>query len=181
VKNTQDVKLSGHIAQQLRYLRGLESQAVFAKKLGISRDLLANYETGRTVPSDQRLEKFRQALGLSSAAFDESDVSQPMVFFGLARGFEFRASPDELAFARLLRVVSNNTVLAVATSLLDAVSSGLVLTDEKDGEQLKEALERVVAIFRNGGKYDKSPAEKSGADALRQAQELARQAIGRRP
>ena len=69
VRDTQHVKSGGHIALQLRQLRGIETQAKFAERLGISRDSLANCETGRTVPSQEKLDQFREALGLIPTVF----------------------------------------------------------------------------------------------------------------
>lgn len=184
VRHTQDVKSPSHIALQLRQLRGFESQAAFAKRLGISRDSLANYETGRTVPSVEKLDKFCDALGLPLAFFQEDALAQLQVNVDLALGmtqeYGRRPSPDELAFLRLMRAVPQSTILEIATRLLEAISNGSSLVEERDGEKLRQAVESVAAVIKSGGKYDNSRPKKAGADALRQALELAREALNRR-
>jgi transcriptional regulator with XRE-family HTH domain len=177
VSETQDVKPAGFVALQLRQLRGFETQAAFAQRLGISRDSLANYETGRTVPSADKLDQFREALGLPDAYFQDAPLAQAAVFMGWAGKPELAPSPDEMAILRLLRVVPPEVVLRVALELLGSFSSGLTLADTKNGEQLREAVERVASMVKNRGKFDRSRPEKSGEDALSAARELARQVL----
>lgn len=180
MSDTQDVKSTSLVAMQLRQLRGFETQSAFAKRLGISRDSLANYETGRTVPSAAKLDQFREALGLGFAHFQEHPAAQMMSAFGQAGEPDFRPSPDELAFIRLIRIVPRDTVLAVAMSLLDAISTGLLFGNGVDGEKFRQAVERLALVVKERGTYDRSKLQNGADDALRQAQAIARQAINRR-
>lgn len=65
------------IAEHLRDIRGELTQEAFAKKCGVTRAALANYETGRTIPGRWVCRKIEEACNLPSGYFDGSGPNEP--------------------------------------------------------------------------------------------------------
>jgi transcriptional regulator with XRE-family HTH domain len=55
------------IGERIRTVRGDETQDEFAKKIGVGRTVLANYEAGRRLPDSDTLEKIADERGYSTS------------------------------------------------------------------------------------------------------------------
>ncbi|MCY1668603.1 helix-turn-helix domain-containing protein [Rhizobium sp. SL86] len=55
------------IGERIRAARGAATQEDFARKIGVGRTVLANYEAGRRLPSSQTLEKIASTTGNTTA------------------------------------------------------------------------------------------------------------------
>lgn len=114
------------ISRRLRFLRGDETQQAFAKKVGISRSALANYETGRSKPDDFTLAQISEKAGVPPDYFDP--VHDPAAPSSLARsiGQYIEGVPDwtddEATVIRVLRLCDVSTVLAVLRTISEGAS-----------------------------------------------------------
>lgn len=166
MSEAQDVKSVGQVARQLRLLRGLSTQAAFAGRLGVSRAALANYETGRTIPSEKTLQSFREALDLGEQYFSDNPFDQMMLSMGLHTQPGDGFSPDERAILQILRVVPTNSVRDALTVVLNGLRSGVGITRTKDPDALHSAVERVMHIVADNGRYDRTPRDAQRDDKL---------------
>lgn len=117
------------IARRLRFLRGEETQEAFAKRVGVSRSALANYETGRSMPDDFTLSRICERTGTPvdyfTAHYDAIGEQSPAAVYGAV----FEGLPDwtedEAALIRMLRMSDNSTI----REALRVVCDGLATSD----------------------------------------------------
>ena len=134
------------IGRRIRTIRGDRTQAEFAKIVGVSRAALANYETGRTIPSDFVILKMANAVGVAPSVISGGTVGdwtfeELAVMVGAKQNAEGSndLSEDEKAIVRILRGCDNETAVTVAEAILAAFKEGrfekslfntLTLTDD---------------------------------------------------
>lgn len=148
------------IGKRIRALRGDETQADFAEKIGLTRAALANYETGRTVPKDIVILKIANLTGVepssiaSTEAYSFDDLA---ALLGAKRQVDGLAdlTPDERAFIRLLRACDEETVLTVAGYILDAVQAGRINRYALDPLTFEFDVTMLAKVRADGGRYIK--------------------------
>lgn len=148
----------GGIGARIRSLRGDESQESFAKRAGITRSALANYELNRTRPKRHILEKIANAGGVSWLALSDgtaSDLDELLTMLGGKSGTnkETELTPQERAIIRILRACDEKTALQVANALLSAVEESRVDRLMLDAGTLEQDINLLMVIVADGGRY----------------------------
>ena len=114
------------VARRIRFLRGEETQKEFAKRAGISRSALANYETGRSQPDDFTLSKIAKNLDISEDYFasrydplpsNDGELSQAALLGGIIEGIP-AWTEDEATLVRILRLCNEGTISQVLQIVL---------------------------------------------------------------
>lgn len=118
----EDVKAVG---RRIRALRGNRTQADFAELLGVTRSALANYETGRTVPSRFTVLKMASALGVSPSAIatGHTESFEELALMLGAKGAVSGVNDltgDEKAIIRGLRACESEIAIRVAAEIVKA-------------------------------------------------------------
>lgn len=112
------------IARRLRFLRGEATQEEFAKRVGISRSAIANYETGRSIPDDFTLGRIAENTGFPidyfSSQYDPSVENSLAGAVGDLIGGISDWTEDEATLVRILRLCDQPTIAEV----LRAVAAG---------------------------------------------------------
>lgn len=126
--SAQDQKGNG-IGARIRAARGDESQEAFAKRVGITRSALANYELERTRPKREIILRIAEAAGVAPTAIVEgtvADLDELLTMLGgkSATKREADLTPDERALVRLLRACEEDTVKDVVQTIIEAFESG---------------------------------------------------------
>ncbi len=156
---------STELGQRLKYLRGERSQEDFARKLGLTRSALANYETGRTKPKLSVLREISRKLGLSEDFLLSGQVRNEyelnLVATGKGKLNECHETEDELAIVRILRAARPAAVKAIAGILLSEIEDDPRTRERLRGVGVDEDIRRLGAIFRASGQFEKgsSPEE----------------------
>ncbi|WP_413221528.1 helix-turn-helix transcriptional regulator [Tritonibacter mobilis] len=154
---TQEV--SGNaIGRRIRALRGDETQANFAEKIGVSRSALANYETGRTKPNDMTVLKIANLTGVSPSSIvsDEAYSFDDLAALVAAKptlNSIGDLSEDEKAMVRLVRACSDQDIQRVASVIVDGVSSDSFLSEVADVVNFERDLTRMVALQSGSTRY----------------------------
>lgn len=139
----------GPLAKRLRFLRGDETQESFAKRVGISRSALANYETGRSVPDEFTQLKILRNAGFSddylTEHYDPFEPHSPGAVFGAVIEGLPDWTEDEATLVRILRLCDRQTIEAVLEVVLRGVSQqemtvklGTIFTIKDDLQRLME-------------------------------------------
>ncbi|WP_267139106.1 helix-turn-helix domain-containing protein [Anianabacter salinae] len=119
----EDAKLMG---RRIRALRGNRTQADFAELVGVTRSALANYETGRTVPSRFVVMKMASALGVAPSAISagQTDSFEELALILGAKsainGMNDLTN-DEKAVIRCLRACEGEIIKNIAKEILKAL------------------------------------------------------------
>ncbi len=169
--SSQHKEGDGQLQIRLRALRGERSQEEFARLVGLTRSALANYENGRTHPKPSILRQISQRAGisddflLSGQVRNEYELNE--IFAG--RGFlnECHETDDELTIVRALRAVDPSTVQSVVSVLIRDIGENPD-TRATLGKGLGADLQRLDAIHRAGGQFDKGSTEEEQAAAGRE-------------
>ena len=162
-QQTQNPQDRDFIAGRLRFLRGELTQTQFAKSIGVSRDALANYETGRTIPSSQTIEKIAERLSLPPSFFDQnydpSAITLGSYLVGRRAVATSQSAPsaDEKVILSVFRVSEPSRVAAALQTLLTGLLSPSGVRRIKDPDQAKKDIERLIQIVEAGGVFDRSP------------------------
>lgn len=122
------------VAKRLRFLRGSMTQTEFAKKVGISRSALANYETGRTIPNRDTLIKIANAFEISNDFFtsgEVKDIAELATIFGFGPNSTDSLTEHEWAVVRVLRIRKTEVIKQVLDIILSDIEKdpGLKLAD----------------------------------------------------
>lgn len=155
---TQNVYRGGTLGRRIKFLRGELSQSEFAKKVGVSRAALANYETGRTIPGPEVIEAISYALGittsfLSSGKAHETDRMMDILGLNDHRGGDLTS--EEWAIVRGLRACKPDTVLQIIGLISESYISNRSTLTDIDPLLLGEDLRKLVAIIEKSGQYQK--------------------------
>lgn len=156
--SAQPEKTDG-IGARIRSLRGDESQEAFAKRAGITRSALANYELNRTRPKRSVLEKIARAGGVSWVALSEgnaSDLEELLTMLGgKGTSTEAELSPQERAIVRVLRACDEDTSLRVVRTLLAAIDERRLEQSIIDVANFEKDVAWLLAIEADAGRYIK--------------------------
>ena len=150
----------GAIGKRIRALRGDDTQANFAKKIGVTRSALANYETGRTVPNDMVILKIANVTGVDPSSINSGEA---YTFDDLAAllGAKHNVSgmgdltQDERAVIRLLRVCDQQAVLEVVGAILEGLRSERIDLSIIDAANFESDYVLLAKIKADGGRYFK--------------------------
>ncbi len=145
------------IGKRIRALRGNETQASFAEKIGVSRAALANYETGRTRPNDMTVLKIANLTGVSPSSIVSDEVYS---FDDLAAlvGAKLKLdnigdlSPAERAMVRLIRVSDDAIVKQVVTAILAGIKERSYRRDMVDVLNFESDVTQLAVIEADGGR-----------------------------
>ncbi|WP_296639956.1 helix-turn-helix transcriptional regulator [Roseinatronobacter sp.] len=123
-QQAQTVHDSKTLGKRIKLLRGTLSQEEFAKKVGISRASLANYETGRTIPSKEVIEKIEEISGrippavLAGEQLKIVGIEQIAEQLGLSDDDRLNLTKDEIAVIRLARLCDQNTLRDLSSTIV---------------------------------------------------------------
>lgn len=163
------------LRNRLRALRGELSQDEFARKVGLTRSALANYENGRTVPKPSILRQISSRAGISDDFLLSGQVRNEyelnLVVAG--RGFlkECHETEDELTVVRALRAVDPGTVQDVVTALIRDIGDNPSARANL-GDRLGADLHKLDAIARAGGHFSKGGSAEENATTLRKIAQM---------
>lgn len=158
IEQTQNVHVGDLLGRRIKFLRGELSQHEFAKKVGVSRSALANYETGRTVPSPEVVRKICDHYEISEDFLERgvvADVSEFATSLGLRSHQGDGPTKDEWAFIRVLRLCNTETVLKVVTSLTEGFIADEQSKRLADPVVIVEDLARLISIIDQGGRHER--------------------------
>ena len=150
------------IAKRLRFMRGKETQEAFAKRIGISRSALANYETGRSRPDDFTLAQIIEKTGVppdyfASYPHPSSAVSLEAAVGSLIDGRVPDWSHDEATVIRILRLCDHGTVLKVLRLIKEGASKQEVTLVLSDVFTVQEDLQRLHDLADGNRSFMKGP------------------------
>ena len=136
-------------ARRLRFLRGDETQAAFAKRVGISRSSLANYETGRSRPNDFTLSKIAESTGTPVDYFtsnaDAFGQSMAATLGKIVEGVP-DWTQDEATLVRVLRLCDQATVKEVLKVVTEGAGRGEFLVNMRTIFTVKDDLQRLLDL-----------------------------------
>lgn len=146
------------IGARIRALRGDESQEAFAKRVGLTRSALANYELERTRPKRAIIYRIASAAGVSPDAIDdggEVDLDEALAFLGAKTSTDKMQdlTPDERALVRLLRACDEETVLEVVQAIISTIEEGRFLKPLLDVGTVSQDWALMKKIEADGGRY----------------------------
>lgn len=150
------------LPKRIRALRADESQSAFAKRAGITRSALANYETGRTKPKRSVLAQIADAAGVDVNAVASGDVDaidDLVAILGVPherRDDLLGLTGDERAIIRVLRFCNQATALTVVEALLDAIDRHDVQRAMIEPATVKQDINALLRIRECDGLYDKA-------------------------
>lgn len=154
------------LGRRIRSLRGDLSQEQFAKRVGLTRSALANYETNRTRPKRSTLSRIAEATGaplsyllngvmrlqdLERIAEKDADHTRLDLFPAT------RISEDEASLLRLLRLMPLETMKKIGALISQEIAdnSGTILGNAPDlfhvGRDFKLAFE-----LKSSGRFQKT-------------------------
>jgi len=150
------------IAKRLRFMRGKETQEAFAKRVGISRSALANYETGRSRPDDFILAQIVEKTGVPADYFasyphPSSGASFEAAIGSLVDGGLPDWSYDEATVIRMLRMCDEETVLKVLRLIKEGASKQEVTLMLSDVFTVNEDLQRLHDLADGNRSFVKGP------------------------
>ncbi|WP_439526858.1 helix-turn-helix transcriptional regulator [Roseovarius mucosus] len=154
---TQEVSNKA-IGKRIRALRGDETQAHFAEKIGVSRAALANYETGRTKPNDMTVLKIANLTGVSPSSIVSHDVYS---FDDLAALVSAKPdlkglgdlSEDEKAMIRLIRVCDEQAIQQIVGAILEGIQVDRFHREFVDVVNFERDFTRLAVIREGGANY----------------------------
>ena len=155
-------ELDQPIARRLRFMRGKETQEAFAKRVGISRSALANYETGRSKPDDFTLAQIIENTGVPSDYFASyphptSGASLEAAVGSLLDGGLPDWTHDEATVIRILRLCDQGTVLKVLRLIKEGASKQEVTLVLSEVFTVKEDLQRLHDLADGNRIFVKGP------------------------
>ena len=112
------------LGKRIKLLRGSLSQEEFAKRVGISRASLANYETGRTIPSKEVIEKIEESSGrisptvLAGEQLKIVGIEELAEQLGLSDDERLNLTKDEIALIRLARLCDRDTLRDLSSTIV---------------------------------------------------------------
>jgi transcriptional regulator with XRE-family HTH domain len=149
------------VARRLRYLRGEETQEAFAKRVGVSRSALANYETGRSKPDDYTLQRIAENTNTSMEYFvsyvDPLANSSMAALVGAAIEGVPDWTDDEATLVRMLRLCDDPALRDIVRAVNDAVGNREVLVNLGTVFQLKDDLQRLLELAAGQRTYERGP------------------------
>lgn len=166
---TQIVHKSDLLGRRIKFLRGELSQHEFAKKIGISRAALANYETGRTVPNESVIRSISSALEISTNFLETGRAKEEdrlLHLFGLGRVQSDLLTPDEWSVVRGLRACNREKVLQAVQIIADGYFAAQKRGDISDPLGFADDALRLGKIREAGGRFVKGPDEDSVTDRM---------------
>ena len=150
-------RTSNAIGRRIRALRGPETQADFAAKIGVSRAALANYETGRTRPKDMTVLKIANLTGVSPSSIVSDEAYSFDDLAALVANPELKSvqdlTDDERALVRLLRVCDDQVFADASRLIVDCIKRDRFYRDAVDIVNFENDLARLAAISAGGAKY----------------------------
>lgn len=149
----------GPVARRLRFLRGEETQESFAKRVGISRSALANYETGRSIPNEFTQLKILRNAGVSDdylvQHYDPLEShSEAAVIGSVVEGLP-DWTEDEATLVRILRLCDQQTIKDVLNVVLHGASQQEVTVALSTIFTIKEDLQRLMEVRSGERPYAK--------------------------
>jgi transcriptional regulator with XRE-family HTH domain len=138
------------IARRLRFVRGDATQEEFAKRVGVSRSAIANYETGRSIPDDFTLARIVESLGFPSDYFASN--YDPLIEKSLAGavGAAIEGIPDwtedEATLVRILRLCDQSTIADVIKVVAEGAARQEFLVTISTIYTVNEDLQRLFDL-----------------------------------
>lgn len=150
-KSSLDHAHARAFGRKLRSLRGNRTQAELAEQAGLTRSAVANYELGRSIPTDAVVEALANVLQVEFEALrQEPDTDD---FVDVMKG-EFppdgSLSPDELALIRLLRCAPYEIIVDTVRQLIDYIESDGKAFRFMDEAQSAADLARLYRTLKRG-------------------------------
>lgn len=173
---------STELGARIRSVRGDDSQEEFAKKVGISRAALANYETGRTLPKRSVLARISEVVGISNsyllkgAVRNEYELNYVVTGKGMLN--ESGETQDELSMLRVMRAARPPTIAAIVEALLDDIEKNAVSREQLEAVTAQSDLACLGEILTANGEYNKGSSAAQNDAFLT---ELAKRAKATRP
>ena len=168
-EQTQIVHSGDLLGRRIKFLRGELSQDEFAKKIGVSRAALANYETGRTVPNESVIRAISSALEISTNFLKTGKAKEEDRLFhllGLGRDQSGLLTPEEWSVVRGLRACNPETVLKAVQIIADGYFDAQKRGGLNDPLGFAEDVLRLGNILEAGGRYAKGPDQDSVTDRM---------------
>lgn len=135
----------------LRGLRGRRTQAELAKGAGLTRSAIANYELGRSKPTEATVEALASALQVEPAAlFPEPTADDFVEAIKIDFPPDGGLSADELAFIRLLRCAPDDLIVSTARHLVEYIESDKKAFRFLDEAQSAADLARLYRTVKHG-------------------------------
>lgn len=155
-------ELDQPIARRLRFMRGKETQEAFAKRVGISRSALANYETGRSRPDDFTLAQIAEKTGFPADYFASYPHPSSEVSWGATLGSVLDGglpdwTHDEATVIRILRLCDQGTVLKVLRLIKEGASKREVTLVLSELFTVNEDLQRLHDLAVGNRSFVKGP------------------------
>ena len=166
------------VGARLRHLRGESTQEEFAKRLGLTRSALANYENERTKPKPSMLKEISRKLGISEdfllSGRVRNEYELNLVATGRGMLNESHTTEVEEAILRLLRAMPPIVVRKVAEGLLEQVEINPDVRAHLKGPGIDTDLALVAKVYREGGKFEKGQHPLEAEEWLERFAKLAR-------
>jgi transcriptional regulator with XRE-family HTH domain len=147
------------VARRIRFLRGDETQQAFAKRVGITRSALANYETGRSKPDDFTLDRIAQNAGVPADYFqaDHDPVADNSVAASIGAYIEGVPdwTDDESALVRIMRLCSPETIKEALQVVTRGAGQQEFLVRLDTVFAIKEDLQRLLEVAANQRAFEK--------------------------
>ena len=150
------------VAKRIRFLRGDETQAVFAQRIGISRSALANYETGRSTPDSFTLSRIAKNCDISEDYFTSNyNPLDSMPTAAGVLGIAVEGVPDwtddEAAVVRMLRICDQEVIQKVVGVVLAAANAQEVTARLSTIFTIGEDFQRLVEVQERKREFSKGP------------------------
>lgn len=146
------------VGRRIRFLRGDLSQAEFAERVGVSRAALANYETGRTIPSPQVMGDIARAGGVAADFLQSGQVEtleELATSLGLGKNSVDELTKDEWAVVRLLSACNTEVVANVLRALVEGVSQDPDAKQLLDPAFAVDDLARLITVIEGHRDYQR--------------------------
>jgi len=166
---TQNVYDGGMLGRRIKFLRGELSQSEFAKKVGVSRAALANYETGRTIPAPEVIEAICDVSGVTSAFLSSGKAREAdhiLDLLGLNDDSAGSLTADEWAIVRGLRVCKPEVVRRVVALISEGYFENRRGLADPDPILLGEDFRKLASIVEKSGQYQKGAAQENKTQLL---------------
>lgn len=149
----------GPVAKRLRFLRGEETQESFAKRVGISRSALANYETGRSMPDEFTQLKILRNAGVSddylAQHYDPLEPHSTEAVVGAVVEGLPDWTEDEATLVRILRLCDQKAIKDVLEVVLRGASQQEVTVALSTIFTIKDDLQRLMKVQSGERPYEK--------------------------
>ncbi len=150
------------VAKRIRFLRGDETQAVFAQRIGISRSALANYETGRSTPDSFTLSRIAKNCDISEDYFTSNyNPLDSMPTAAGVLGIAVEGVPDwtddEAAVVRMLRICDQEVIQKVVGVVLAAANAQEITARLSTIFTIGEDFQRLVEVQERKREFSKGP------------------------